>query len=72
MKNIEALIAYGGNISIGALPPLECVAAAADDHNTLAMLVRREGESLNALLKRLDKAIGCALTDDDFTDEVNT
>ena len=35
------------------------------------MLVRRKGESLNALLKRLDKAIGLAWSDDMFVDEVN-
>jgi hypothetical protein len=35
------------------------------------MLVRREGESLNALLKRLDKAIGLAWSNDTFVDEVN-
>lgn len=71
MKNIEALIADGGEITIGALPPFDCAATAADEHNTLAMLVRRDGETLNALLKRLDKAIGLAWSDDVFTDEVN-
>lgn len=39
--------------------------------NCLAMLVRRDGESFNALLKRLDKAIGMAWSDDLFIDEVN-
>jgi ribosome assembly protein YihI (activator of Der GTPase) len=71
MKNIEALIADGGDITLGALPPHECAATAADGSNTLAMLVRREGESLNVLLKRLDKAIGLAWSEDLFIDEVN-
>lgn len=57
MKNIEALIADGGGITIGAIYPIECAATAADGHNSLAMLVRREGETLNALLERLDNAI---------------
>ena len=35
------------------------------------MLVRRDGESLNALLRRLDKAIGLAWSNDVFIDEVN-
>jgi hypothetical protein len=35
------------------------------------MLVRRDGESFNALLKRLDKAIGLAWSNDMFIDEVN-
>lgn len=71
MKNIETLIDEGGNISIGRLRPFDCVAAAADDHNCLAMLVRRDGETLRALIKRLDTAIGLAWSDDLFTDEVN-
>ena len=50
---------------------ISCVAAATDGANCLAMLVRREGETLNALMKRLDRAIGLAWSDDLFTDEVN-
>jgi hypothetical protein len=71
MKNIETLIDEGGNISIGRLSPFDCVAVATDDHNSLAMLVRRDGETLSALMKRLDKAVGLAWSDDLFTDEVN-
>jgi len=68
---IQALIEEGGEITLGALPPHDCAAAAADGSNCLAMLVRRDGESLNALLKRLDKAIGLAWSKDLFIDEVN-
>lgn len=68
---IEALIAEGGEITLGALPPHDCAATAADGSNCLAMLVRRDGESLNAVLKRLDKAIGLAWSNDMFIDEVN-
>lgn len=71
MKHIEALIADGGSISIGALDDLECVAAASDVHNSLAMLVRRDGETLAALLKRLDKAVGRFNAEGDVIDEVN-
>lgn len=35
------------------------------------MLVRREGETLNALLKRLDKAIVRFYEHDEFIDEIN-
>lgn len=35
------------------------------------MLVRRDGENLAALMKRLDKAIALAWSDNLFTDEVN-
>ena len=71
MKNIEALIADGGDITIGAIYPIECAATAADNHNTVAMLVRRENETLNALLKRLDKAIGKFYDNDKIVDEIN-
>jgi hypothetical protein len=70
MKNIEALIADGGDITIGAIYPIECAATAADNHNTVAMLVRRENETLNALLKRLDKAIGKFYDNDEIVDEI--
>lgn len=72
MKHIEELIADGGTITAGALWPHECVATAADEHNALAMLVRRDGETLPALLKRLDEAIARAYADGSFTDEVNS
>ena len=70
-KNIETLIEDGGDITLGALPPHECAATAADGSNCLPMLVRRDGESLNALLRRLDKAIGLAWSNNVFIDEVN-
>lgn len=44
---------------------------AADGHNSLAMLVRRKGETLAQLLTRLDQAIAKALDDDVFTNEIN-
>ena len=71
MKNIEALIADGGEITIGAIYPMECTATAADGHNSMAMLVRREGETLDALLKRLDKAIAQFYDDGQAIDEIN-
>ena len=60
-----------GEITIGILKPVGCVATAADGNNCLAMLVRRDEETLTELLTRLDYAIGLALTEDIFTDEVN-
>jgi len=72
MKHIEAMIADGGSIFIGALDDLECVAAASDDHNSLAMLVRRDGGTLAALLKRLDKAVDRFYSDGDVIEEVNS
>jgi hypothetical protein len=71
MKNIEALIEDGGGITLGALGAIECAATAADDHNALAMLVRRDGETLYALLKRLDRAIAEYFETGETTDEIN-
>jgi hypothetical protein len=70
LPNIAKLIA-DGEITIGVLRPIGCVATATDRHNCLAMLVRRRGETLTQLLTRLDLAIAKAFTEDIFTDEVN-
>jgi hypothetical protein len=72
MKNIEALIGDGGEITLGHLSGIGCVATAADGHNALAMLARRDGETLNALIKRLDKAIGRYYDDGETIDEINS
>lgn len=69
--NIDTLIESGGNISIGDIPPVPCAAIAADESIMLAALLRREGESLVALLDRLDAAIGKAFADEIYTDEIN-
>ncbi len=70
LPNIAELITYG-EITIGVLRPVGCVATATDGHNCLAMLVRRRGETLAQLLARLDQAIDKALTEDIYTDEIN-
>ena len=70
LPNIAELI-QDGEITIGRLRPIGCVATAADEDCTYAMLVRRRGESLLQLLVRLDQAIDQALTLGIFTDEIN-
>lgn len=73
LKNISALVEGGGEITLGHLDAIgKCVATATDDAQCLAMLVRRRGESLDALLRRLDAAIADAYDNDHFTDEINT
>jgi hypothetical protein len=68
---VNEIVELGG-ISIGVIPPLtKCVAVAHEGRTTLAMLVRRKGETLVELLTRLDLAIARAQTEDVFTDEVN-
>lgn len=71
-ENIEALIEGDGQITLGQIHPVGCVAVANDESNSLAMLKRRPGESLAVLLERLDLAILRALEYDDFTDEINS
>ncbi len=72
LKNIAALVKSGGEITLGHLDVIgKCVATATDDAQCLAMLVRRKGESLDALLSRLDAAIVDAYENEHFTDEIN-
>lgn len=42
-----------------------------DDHQMLAALKRRPGETLIQLLVRLDAAVHLALEEEQFTDEIN-
>ena len=71
LPHIAELI-IDGEITVGTLVPVGCVAIATDGHNSLAMLKRRKGETLAQLLTRLDLAIGKAFTEEVFTDEINT
>jgi hypothetical protein len=71
LAHIAALIDSGGQITLGALHPIKCVAIANDDHNALAMLQRRPGETLQHLLQRLDAAVDLAWNANQFTDEIN-
>ncbi len=71
LPHLAELINYG-EITIGTLEPVGGVATVVDGSNCLAMLVRREGETLLQLLQRLDLTVALAFTEDIFTDEVNT
>ena len=70
LPNIADLIRHG-QITVGVVRPVGCVAIASDGHHSLAMLVRRKGEPLAQFLERLDLAVGKALTSGVLTDEVN-
>ena len=71
LPNIESLIDSGGDVTIGRVGPIACAATAANEHHSLAMLVRREGETLEQLLMRLEAAIEKALEEEIFIDEIN-
>ena len=60
-----------GQITLGNVHPVGCVAVAHDGRQTISMLLRREGETVTQLLTRLDLAIAKALTEGTRTDEVN-
>lgn len=71
LPNIEWLIEGNGEITIGSIASIPCAATAMGDDQCLAMLVRRDGETLYELLSRLDRAIEMADDDEIFIDEVN-
>jgi hypothetical protein len=72
LNNIAAPVEGGGEITLGRLEAIgKCLATACDDAQCLAMLVRRKGETLDALLQRLDAAINDAYENGRFIDEVN-
>jgi hypothetical protein len=69
-SNIEATLDDGGDITVGRVGS-ECVAAASTSYDCPVMLVRRDGETFAALLKRLDRSIGKAWDTETPIDEVN-
>ena len=71
LPNIEFLVDGNGEISIGRIGPAHCAATACTEHQALAMLVRRDDETLEQLLIRLDVAIEKAVEEEIFTDEIN-
>jgi ribosome assembly protein YihI (activator of Der GTPase) len=71
LKNIDALVKSGGEVTIGRIGPVRCGATAADEDQSLAMLARRPEESLEELLDRLDRAIVKAWDEEEYVDEIN-
>ena len=61
----------GGQITLGRMAPLDGVAVAGDEHNLCAVLRRRPDETVTALLRRLDQAIGLAQGGGARTNEIN-
>ena len=56
--NLNLLCSTGGNLLIGYVKPVNGAAVASDDTRVYATLVRREGESVEDLIQRLDEAVG--------------
>jgi hypothetical protein len=70
LPHLDELVTHG-EFTIAVVQPSGCVAVASDEQSTLAMLQRREGESLFQLLARLDQAIARAKNEGAHTDEIN-
>lgn len=71
LKNIEFLIDGNGYIKLGQFGKTRCAAIASDCDNCLATLVKKDNESLDEFLARIDRAIEDALERDVFVDEIN-
>ena len=71
LPNIQWLIENDGNIELDRVGPVACAAVASDEHNMLAALVRRDGESLDALFARLEEALVDAFNRELYIDEIN-
>lgn len=69
----EFLDSEEGEITLGVIhhSSLRYTAIANDGHNMLVALVRNRGETLHQLLDRLDRALGPALEDQIYVDEIN-
>jgi hypothetical protein len=61
LPHVTGLILNGGSITIGRVEPLDGIAVAAGAAKVLATLVRREDETVEELLRRLDAAVGQAV-----------
>jgi hypothetical protein len=70
LPSIDELLKYG-QITVGNVLTVGCVAVAHDGRQTVAMLLRRKGESVTELLTRLDLAITKAIREGTRIDEVN-
>lgn len=62
-----------GTISLGAInhSSLGYTAVASDEHDMLVALVRKRGETLHQLLDRLEQALGPAIEEQIYVDEIN-
>ena len=71
LLHLEAVMASGGHLMIGAIPPIKGAAVVYDGRQALAMLRRRPDELLHELLQRLDAATQAAQATGERIDEIN-
>jgi len=65
------VINAGGQITLGAVPPIGCAVIAHDGQHTRVALKRQTDENLMRLLLRFDEALVSALDHDAVVDEIN-
>lgn len=61
----------GGQITLGAVPPIGCAVIAHDGKHTRVALKRHNDENLMRLLLRFDAALVRALDENAIVDEIN-
>ena len=71
LTNIEALLDDGGQIMLGTVKPIVGAAVAHDGKQTLAMLKRRSGDTVEQLLQRLYRAVYTSIDTGTRVDEIN-
>ena len=71
LANLTKLIEAGGQITVGRLAPIACVAIAHDGSTTVAMLRRQAAETVPQLLERLDAAVAQASRSGLPVDDIN-
>lgn len=72
LPHLDDLVDDDGQITIGAVKPVQCAAIAIHGRQPLAMLVRRDGETFIDLLTRLDAAVALANEEEVIVDEINS
>jgi hypothetical protein len=65
------VINAGGQVTLGAVPPIGCAAIAHDGQHTRVALKRHADENLMRLLLRFDEALVSALDHNTVVDEIN-
>lgn len=68
--HLEELITQGGQITLGRMEPVDCAAIAGHGRKMLAALMRRDDESMERLLQRLEQAVKEAQTNARITNEI--
>jgi len=71
LKNLTYLVENDGEVTIGICGPVRCAATACDEGSQLAVLVKRDNETIDDLLERLDAAVDRAWEQEIYTDEIN-